>query len=178
MLKTMLTRLMILVVLLAGALALAQAQDAAPREILTVLATGEGVFEPGLWLASAAEREDFTTAEWRADSINGLAYLTYYHFDDGILDTQIPEVFNDAWLNSYFANYQQVRQVSTCTIGTVTLREYSVLSNGVRSTILFWIEPAAFTRVQTIFIAFPTDQRAQLDDYAARLYPDAAVCAG
>ena len=49
----MLKRLIILVVLLAGALVVGQAQDKPAREIYTALSYGDSVFEPESWLVSA-----------------------------------------------------------------------------------------------------------------------------
>ncbi len=178
----MLKRVFILIGLLAGVIVVSRAQDAAPeipeREIYTVLAVGEGVFEPGLWLASASEKGYLTTAEWRADSIGALAFLNYLHFDGGITPEEIQATFNRAWFEATFANYQSWQEVSNCQIEDVRLHEFSFINDNLKYDMLYWIEPISETRVQTLFLTFPEDSRELMDEYAAELYPDAIVCAG
>ncbi len=175
-------RLLILLVLLTGVLMVSQAQDTEParpdREIYTVLAYGDGVFEPDVWLASAREQDVRTIAEWRADSIGGLAYLDYMHFDAGINADQLEATFGEAWFQASFSNYQNWRELTNCQLGNVRLHEFSLSLNNIKYTMRYWIEAVSETRVLTLFIIFPTDTPEPMDEYAQKLFPDAAVCAG
>jgi hypothetical protein len=174
----MLKRLLILSVLLAGALLVTHAQDNARREIYTVLDYGEDVFEPDTWLVSASEKGARTTAEWRGDAIGALAYLDYIHYDAGIQPDQIPTIFNKDWFDVTLANYQGWREITNCQLGDTWVHEISLQDNNLKYTMRYWVKPVSDTRVLTLFIIFRTADSAMLDDYAEKLFPDAAVCAG
>lgn len=175
----MLKRLVVLIVLLAGALMVTRAQDTtSEREIYTVLEYGEGIFEPELWLASAAEQGIRTTAQWRADAIGALAYLDYIHYDAGITAEQIPAIFNQDWFDVTLANYQGWRETTNCQLGDVWLHEISLQESNLKYSMRYWITPVSDTRVLTLFVIFRTDDRDMLEEYAQKLFPDAAVCAG
>jgi hypothetical protein len=151
------------------------------REIYTALAVGESAFEPELWLVSASEKPGLTTAEWRADEIGGLGFLTIYHFDQGILPEQVNAAFGNDWFTAYFANYESWSEESNCQFNqpaNLTLREFTVVSSGVESRLRFWLWPLSETRVATLFVTFPSTQTDLLDQYAERLFPDAALCSG
>lgn len=174
----MLKRLFILVVLLGGALFVGQAQDTPTREIYTALSYGDEVFEPESWLASATEQLGVTTAQWRADLLNGLAYLSYLHFDTPVQPDQISLIFTDDWFKATFANYQSWSEVRNCQLENVTLREFSLVQNNEKFSMRYWIEPVNENRVLTMFLVFPSASTTLLDDYSKKLFPDAAVCAG
>lgn len=174
----MLKRLIILVVLLAGALVVGQAQDKTTREIYTALSYGDAVFEPENWLASATEQLGVTTAQWRSDALGGLAYLSYLHFDTPLQPDQISLIFTDDWFKATFANYQSVSEVTNCQLNDVTLHEFSLLQNNEKFSLRYWIKSINENRVLTLFLVFPTASSKLLDDYAKKLFPDATVCAG
>lgn len=174
----MVKRLFILVVLLAGAVLVGRAQDKPTREIYTVLSYGDAAFEPETWLASAREETGRTTAEWRNDAISGLAYLGYIHFDNPIQPDQVPLVFTDDWFKAVFANYQRLDETTNCQIKDVTLHQFNVLQAGSSFSVRYWIKPISESRVLTLFLMFPTADTKNMDSYAAKLFPDAAVCAG
>lgn len=175
---TLIKRLFILIVLLSGALLVSRAQDKPTREIYTVLSYGDAVFEPELWLASAKEEAGRTTAEWRNDAIGGLAYLGYIHFDNPIQPDQIPLVFTEDWFKAVFANYQSMTETSNCQLKDVTLHQFNVIQAASRFSVRYWIKPISESRVLTLFLMFPTADTANMDTYAKKLFPDAAVCTG
>jgi hypothetical protein len=174
----MIKRVFILAVLLGGALLVSRAQDKPTREIYTVLSYGDDVFEPDQWLASAKEEAGRTTAEWRDDSISGLAYLGYIHFDNPIQPDQIPLVFTDDWFKAVFANYQGMVETTNCQLQNVTLHEMSVVQAGSRFDVRYWIQPINENRVLTLFLMFPSTDKANMDTYAKKLFPKADVCIG
>ena len=174
----MIKRFIILVVLLSGALLVSRAQDKPTREIYTALSYGNDVFEPTQWLASAKEEAGRTTAEWRDDAISGLAYLGYIHFDNPIQADQIPLVFTDDWFKAVFANYQGMIDVSTCQLKDVTLHEFAVVQADNNFSVRYWIKPIDESRVLTLFLMFPKTDSKNMDTYAKKLFPDAAICAG
>lgn len=179
----MLKRLLIIsVVLLLAVLGVARAQDAtetatAPeREIYTALAYGDEVFDPEIWLASAAEETTRTTATWRADSLGGLAFLGYLHFDDGYSSSDVDTVFDKTWFDNSFSNYQGFRELTTCKAEDLTMHEFSMLVNDQKYTMRYWIQQVSSTRVLTLFIIFPTVDKATLDSYSESLFPDLVSC--
>ena len=176
----MIKRLFILIVLLSGALLVSRAQDKPTREIYTVLSYGDSVFEPDQWLASAKEETGRTTAEWRDDAIAGLSYLGYIHFDNDnpIQPDQIPLVFTDDWFKAVFANYQSMTETTNCQLKDVTLHQFNVVQAGNRFSVRYWIKPISESRVLTLFLMFPTSDTKNMETYAKKLFPDAAVCAG
>jgi hypothetical protein len=159
-----------------GLILAAHAQSTPEREIYTVLHYGDNVFAPDVWLASATEEAARTTATWTADSLSGLAYADYLHFDDGIQPDTMSTFFNDAWFEAVFTNYQGFRQMNRCTIHDITLYEFTTLVHDQKYMMRYWIEPVSDTRILALFLVFPTKDQTSLDEYAIKLFPTAVSC--
>lgn len=151
-------------------------QSPAAREIYTVLAYGDDVFEPDTWLASAREEPTRTTAEWRNDAIGGLAYLDYIHFDTPILETQLSDSFGPAWFDAVLFNYDEWRELATCTVDGIVIHEFSLLENNLKYTMRYWIQWVSENRVMALFVIFPTADLENLATYSERLFPNAVTC--
>lgn len=176
-------RVIVAVVMLGALWIVARAQDITPdfdteREIYIALAYGDEVFEPGIWYASASEEPSRTRATWRADGMGGVAYLDYIHFDEGILFNQLDAVFNAGWFNATLSNYRVWRENTRCDLGELRLIEFSLQTNDIRYDMRYWIEVVEDDRVLTLFVVFPSDDEANLDDYANRLFPELPSCSG
>jgi len=178
----MLKRIVLVLLMLAAVWVGVAAQDEAnfdtKREIYTALSYGDEVFEPDIWYASASEEPSRTRATWRADSIGGIAYLDYIHFDEGIAFSQLEEVFNVGWFNATLSNYSVWRENTRCELGEMLLIEFSLQTNSIKYDMRYWIEVASDYRVRTMFVVFPADDADNLDDYAERLFPDILSCSG
>ena len=173
---------------------LAQDEEAFPeREIITVLDLGSEVFEPDLWLASAAETSTSTTATWQSTFESGfsaLSYINYLHFDGGYTLEGLEDFFNNDWFEQTFINWEDLRQTDLCFDDDVTLYEFTLAyrdsnDNVTNYTMRYWTEPLTETRVLTWYVAIATtyaqggtipDALEQLDDYSARMYPDLPGC--
>ncbi len=183
-------RLLILVLLLiSGSMLHAQEvgveeSDLPQREIYTVLAFGEDVFEPERWYTSAAESAGRTTATWTAKAESGfvgaLAYADYLHFDGGYTSEGLTELFNDAWFDGVLANYESHTSTTACqSEDGLMLFEFTVNSDGTPYTMRYWVEPVEETRVMALFIVFPAGDvaaRRLLETYAQALYPALSIC--
>jgi hypothetical protein len=179
----MLKRIGLLLVVLSMLFVVVRAQDtteeALPeREIYTALSYGDDVFEPDIWYASASEEGSRTRATWRADGLGGVAFLDYLHFDEGILFSQIDAVFDDGWFNATLANYSVWRENTRCDLGDLRLIEFSLQTNNIKYEMRYWLEIVNDYRVLSMFIVFPAADKANLDDYADRLFPELSSCAG
>lgn len=174
----MLKKILVALIVIFNAALLARAQDEKPpeREIYTVLAVGDDVFEPDIWFASATETVGMTTAQWNAPSISALSYLIYRHFDEGIKPEDVASYFDNAWFEAAFANYESWKKVGVCYDGDLTLNKFNLKLYDTDFAMRYWVEPVSDTRVKAIFIVFPSADVAGLDDYAARLYPDLPDC--
>jgi hypothetical protein len=173
----MFKRLLIVVVLMSAVVLAAHAQSTPEREIYTVLHYGDDVFEPDVWLASAAEEASRTTATWRAESLGAVAFASYLHFDEGVTPDTVKKFFTNEWFNGSFTNYQGFREMTHCDVQDVTVHEFSMLVNNQKYMMRYWIKPVSDTRILTIFIVFPTKDQVQLDEYAQKLFPDVISCA-
>jgi hypothetical protein len=146
------------------------------REIYTVLAYGDGVFEPDTWLASAEENADRTTATWSNDTLGALAYAEYLHFDGGVTPEGIDKYFSDDSFKVILSNYEQWERTALCSRNGLTLREFAVTNNQIDYRLRYWTKAAGPTRVLALFIVFPKDKPHELDTYAKRLFPDLVSC--
>lgn len=154
-------------------------EEALEREIYTVLDWGDAAFEPVLWYASAEELPARTRGTWRADSLGGLAFADYLHFDEGILWTQIDDVFNEDWFDvSIGTSYEVWRENVRCDLGTTRLIEFSLQVNNIKYDMRYWIDRASAYRVMAAFLVFPADDQDNLQAYAEKLYPDLSSCSG
>ncbi len=190
--RTVLLIFLLLLVSISGAIA--QDDELFPeREIITVLDFGADVFEPGLWLASAAESLSSTTATWQSTleaGFSALSFINYLHFDDGYTLAGLDEFFSNDWFEQTFVNWEDLRQTDLCFDDDVTLYEFTLAfrdsnDNLTRYAMHYWTEPVTETRVLTWYLAVATtysdgssipDARDQLDEYSARINPDLAAC--
>ncbi|MCB9450577.1 MAG: hypothetical protein H6672_04015 [Anaerolineaceae bacterium] len=154
-----------------------QGDGAVPREIYTALAFGEAIFEPDIWLASASEKPDRTTAEWRADPLLGLAFLDYLHFDDGITPEDADAFFTSDWFEVTFSSYQSWEKRATCVFDNhLTLREFAFVFDDAPYTMRYWTQYINENRVSALFLLLPSDQPELMETYAERLYPAGYSC--
>src|SRR5690606_17925196 len=120
-----------------------------------------------------------TRATWRADSLGGLAFADYIHFDEGITTRQIDDVFNDDWFEvTIGGTYQVWRENVRCDLGEVRLIEFSLQTNNIKYNMRYWIDHVSRFRVMTIFIVLPAEDQDNMDLYAERLYPELPSCTG
>ncbi len=188
---------MLLILLgLSGVFATTAAQDGSPaleREIITVLRMGEGIFEPELWRASAAENLASTTATWQStfeSGYGGTSFLNYLHFSTGYSLDELDSFFDEDWFAETFINWEDARKTNVCFDDDLTLHEFTLVyrdnqDNLTEYALRYWVEPVSETRVRTWHVAFPStlpdgspspEGQALLDDYAARMYPDLPGC--
>jgi hypothetical protein len=173
--------LLLVIVLLAAVPAVAQtATPAAPapslREIYIALSMGDPVFEPEVWLASAAERDDRTTATWISAQDGALGYAEYLHFDEGYEPANLSAFFDDEWFAVSFKEYDDWERAARCTVGDVLLHEFRLTKSDQPYVMRYWIQPVTPTRVLTLHMVFPDDRVALLDEYSQRYAPLAWRC--
>jgi hypothetical protein len=171
-------QLAIMVTVLLSAVFAVSAQDDTPRrEIYTVLAYGDEVFEPDVWLVSAAsEQASRTTVQWTADSMQAVAYVDYLHFDDGATAKAIAEYFDDEGWAVILSNYEDSERTALCTSDDLKLYEYAVTFEGDPYLMRYWIEQVSDTRVAAANLVFREDDIEIMDEYAARFFPDLISC--
>lgn len=174
----MFKKLFLALIIIFSVALLALAQDDKPplREIYKVLSYGDDVFEPDIWYASATETVGMTTAQWNAASMSALSYVVYRHFDEGIKPEDVGTYFDNTWFEAAFANYTSWRKVGVCYDGDITLHKFNLTLSGIDFAMRYWVEPVSDTRVKAMFIVFPSANVTDLDEYAARLYPDLPDC--
>lgn len=146
------------------------------REIYTVLAFGDPVFEPAIWRASAAELDDRTTATWQAAEYGALGYAELLHFDGGYTPRGLAAYFNDAWFEVALKNYDRWQRTAQCTHETVIVHEFSLENDGAPFVMRYWVMPISPTRVLTFQLAFPERRARLLEDYSRLFAPIAFRC--
>ena len=176
---------MVLAILIAGLVgaipAAAQPDDPTPaplREIYTVLQFGDPVFEPGLWMAHAAEEADRTTATWRADGYGALAHAEYLHFGDGYNPDNLGAFFDDGWFGVSFKDYDSWEQVRRCRIAGMTVHEFALAMGDQAYQMRYWIQPITPTRILTLQMVFPAGRERLLEEYSRLFAPLAYRCPG
>lgn len=170
----------IMIISLLALAAMVNAQTKRQREIYTALAYGEGIFEMDLWLASAAEQTDRTTATWVANDLGGLAYVEYLHFEEEYTSRSLERHFDDRWFDVTFENYEDWEETERCTQDDMTLI-YLDMVNEIDGTeyeykMRYWILPETSTRVAALSLVLPEDDSSNLEKYAAKLVPDFSEC--
>jgi hypothetical protein len=180
----MFKRITILLAFMGTMVFIAAAQQATPEpaptgqhEIYTALAYGDSVFEPGIWLASAQEQSDRTTATWIADEYGAVGHVEYLHFDNGV-PADLEGFFNNDWFTAVLQDYGNWRKLLTCHFDTVTLYLLKGSYNGKTYNIRYWTQLVNDTRVTTVFLGVPDDHADLMSRYAERLFPDAPDCQG
>lgn len=173
---------LILMLVLSLAAVPAFAQDAspdAPREIYTVLSYGDGVFSPDGWLATAYEQFDRATAYWTATDISAVAHVDLIHFDYGFSVGEALRFFGadlQGWLDVVLSNYQPWQIRARCGVGDLMLLEIEGEFQGEPKLIRYWFQPTSYTRLLTVQLIFPAQNRDLLDRYAAQMFPHLPEC--
>jgi hypothetical protein len=171
--------LIMVTALLAAAFVVSAQDETPPREIYTVLAYGDDVFEPEVWLVSAAsEQASRTTAQWTADSMQAVAYVDYLHFDEGATAKAIHDYFDEDGWEVILSNYEEFEQTNRCSLDDLDLYEYDVTFEGEPYLMRYWIEKVSDSRVAAANLVFREDDVALMDEYAARFFPDLISCEG
>ena len=156
-----------------------EAQTAMPapaREIYTVLAFGDPVFEPEVWRASAAELDDRTTATWQAGEYGALGYAELLHFDGGYTPRSLAAWFDDAWFEVTFKDYDHWQQTAECAHKSLIVHEFSLDHGGTRFAMRYWIMPVSPTRVLAFHLVFPQGRARLLENYSRLFTPAAYRC--
>ena len=170
--------LLILAFVFAGT---ASAQTATPtpppiREIYLVLGLGDPVFEPEAWLASAAEREDRTTATWLSSELGALGYAEYLHFNGGYEPESLVNFFDDTWFAVSFKEYTGWERTARCAIGDTLVYEFSLTKADQPYLMRYWVQPVTPTRVLALHMVFPADRADELERYSQVYAPLAWEC--
>jgi hypothetical protein len=152
------------------------AADGLAREIYTALAFGDPVFEPELWLASAAELDDRTTATWQAADFGALGYAELLHFNGGYTPNSLRAYFDDVWFTEVFDTYDQWERTGQCVHDTVIVQEFALRNDGTSYKMRYWIMPIAPTRVLAFHLIFPAGRASLLEEYSRRFAPLAWRC--
>lgn len=148
------------------------------REIYTVLAWGDYVFEADLWRVTATEQPERTTAQWTSNALGAVGYFDYLHFDGGVNIETLDEYFNETWFTPTLAGYDSWEETATCTEEGLTLHEFSLRIGEDDYVMRYWIYPATGTRILTAFITLPQNNPNDLEIYADRLFPQLPGCTG
>jgi hypothetical protein len=149
---------------------------APPREIYLVLGLGDPVFEPENWLASAAERDDRTTATWVSTEFGALAYTEYLHFNGGYDPDNLISFFDDTWFAVSFKDYASWERTARCASDDILVYEFSLTRADQPYRMRYWAQPVTPTRVLALHMVFPADRADLLDEYSQLYAPLAWEC--
>ncbi len=170
-------KILILMVVFFGLIVITQAQGKPEREIYTVLHYGDDAFDPNIWLASAEEQTDRTTATWRSANLDAVAYADFLHFEKGVKPPSFDDYFDNDWFTAVFTNYQGYKEMNRCdSSADMRLIEFSTLVNDQKYTMRYWIQRISPSRILTLFIVVPNTHADILDDYANKLFPSLVSC--
>lgn len=146
------------------------------REVYTVLALGDYVFEADLWRVTATEQAERTTAQWTSVALGAVSYFDYLHFDGGVDVDDLDEYFNEIWFTSTLGGYDSWEETVTCAEEGLRLHEFALQLGEDNYTMRYWIYPATGTRILTAFITLPQNNPDDLEIYADRLFPQLPSC--
>lgn len=175
----MLNRFLLVLAVVLAAVAGVHAQSSSEREIYTALRYGDEIFEPELWLASANEQTDRTTAIWEQNTEGALAYVELLHWASDAPDSQaeIEEFFTNDWFDGVFSTYAGWEPVGeACLVKDLHRWKFSLTLNDIEYIMYYWVKPLTSTRVLAASLVYPSDNLAQLENYANRWVPDTTRC--
>jgi hypothetical protein len=127
-------------------------------------------FEPESWTAEWANHPDSVSALWRDST--GLLHVDYLRYNCGLTRTHLDEYGFDISLGGY----EDWERTAQCEADGLILHEFDVVYEGQDYRTRFWLQPASGTRLAALQLTFPATRMADMDTYAARLFPALSVC--
>lgn len=170
---------LVFVLLSAAGGVLAQQQTPAPtprRELYEVLAVGDRIFEPDIWLAGGQEYRDRTFAFWTAEEFGGISQAELLRSEAPVTPQDIPAAFNNAWFTEAFRAYESWTLTGQCSDDNATLYEFELVLEDTAYLVRYWAQAVSPQRVLTFQMLFPAQQRSRLDVYSARYRPSLPAC--
>lgn len=155
------------------------------REIFTVLAYGDPVFEDSWYLEASRNNVDRTSVAWYNDALDALVFFSLLHFPGGIRPAELPDYFNDEYFEIVLENYAPYTRKATCSAGDLTLLIFDTVNMERPYTVYYYyrLAPAAdraldglSDRVLTVQFSFPATQDIQLLRYTRALFPELPIC--
>lgn len=155
------------------------------REVFSVLAYGDPVFESSWYLDASQNNVDRTTVAWYNDPLNALVFFSLLHFPDGVTVTELPDYFDEAYFETVLSNYVPYTLKLTCSAGDLSLLIFDAVNNGEPYTLHYYYHPAPAVnrtldgptdRVLAVQFSFPVTHTTDMLRYTSALFPELPTC--
>lgn len=145
-------------------------------DVRFVLNIGADLFNQPEWVKSYTVEPYKVSLTRRNDNQSAIAYVEYLMYNCGYGQAEWDEYFSDAGFAIVFGNYEGYTSTGFCEEGKLELYEYDLVEEGAPYVARYWVKKQSDTRILVVMLVFPQEQRALLDSYAGRLFPDLRSC--
>ncbi|MFN8371752.1 MAG: hypothetical protein U0694_02600 [Anaerolineae bacterium] len=149
---------------------------ATDQDFADAVAIGDGVFDSNLWTVETDEHSALISVAWFNYENEAIARSQYLLYNCGYTQADLDRFYGDEGFSLMLEGYDSWTQTAICEKDEITLREFTVTYSAREFLMRFWVTPVSATRVRDIHLAFPSEDRAMLEEYAARLFPDFTSC--
>ncbi len=133
------------------------------------------VFSSSEWKRSYTVMESRVAVSWMSE--NALAYLEALIFPCGYEDANLDAYYSPENWAIIFSDYDSYQPAETCRSDSgLRLHQFSAQNSNVEYEIRYWAQNDSDERVLSLMLTFPVEERAQLEEYAARLFPNLPRC--
>ena len=156
----------------------AEARSPTDEDVEYTLAFADKVLVPDEWQRTYEVKVDRVNATYHGPE-GGFVALEYLIYPCGYTSADIDEFFSRESLEQViYANYQDPRVVDDCRDDgeQLLLFEISTESQGTTYAIRHWVLTDHPTRVLNMLIAYPEENRENLDELGRKLFPQLVSC--
>lgn len=148
------------------------------EDVRFLLTIGQDLFSKPEWVKSYTVEPYKVSLTRQNNAQSAIAYGEYLIYTCGYGQANLDEYFSDANFAIVFANYDSYTQTNFCEEGSLALYEYDLVFEGAPYLSRYWVKQQSDTRLLVLMLVFPENNRALLDSYATRLFPDLSSCGG
>ena len=147
------------------------------KDIDQALAYTGDMFSVPEWEQSYTVSEN-SVAVTRQNVVQGaVVYLETLNFPCGYEEPDLNKYYSGENWKAIFANYESYESVAECKTNTgLRLYQFKTQNQGFEYRINYWVQNDTDTRVLSLMIVFPVEERTLLGDYSAQLFPDLPNC--
>lgn len=147
------------------------------RELDTVLAYGEGVFEPDAWFVlSTTDDEQRTGVFWESNDFQAVASFQHMHLNRPVTQAIISRYMSTASLDLLMSNYDHWQETDRCQQAESWIVEIDAQLGDEDYQMRMWLVPLADSRLLAAGLTFPETDVESLDRYSALLFPNFPSC--
>lgn len=150
--------------------------EATAADIAQTVAYGSEIFLPPRWELRTGTHPGLVSVGWFDSTSDGIAHMQLLLYDCGYSQADIDSFYGTDGFNVMLGGYESHTETAVCTADTLTLHEFDVVYDAQPYRVRFWVQPLSPTRVRDVHLGFAAADTAQMDEYAAKLFPSLPSC--